>query len=266
MASIGSMSRDTDADALRTRSRRRSFAAFAAAFLIGISVCLGLAGAALYVWDAGYEGRVLAGVQVGGVDLSGLDREEASAKLLAAFGDHEEGAVTVPTAAGDVTVPYADFRRPDVAGMVDAALAAGRTGSPPERALGEIRLAMSGQTIEPRRTVDDSAFAAAVERAVAQIPTPSLDPGVTTDDADTPVTPSESGRTLDAATRGRRDTGRRDSGRRDSGSHSARNTSACRRGSRDQSCDRSDDQRRRRDVRQVEMDDQGIRRAVMGAP
>ena len=59
---------------------------------------------------------------------------------------------------------------------------------------------MSGQTIEPRRTVDDSAFAAAVERAVAQIPTPSLDPGVTTDDADTPVTPSESGRTLDAAT------------------------------------------------------------------
>ena len=57
------MSRDAAADVPRTRSRRRSFAHLAAGFLIGSLFCLGLAGAALYVWDAGYEGRVLAGVR-----------------------------------------------------------------------------------------------------------------------------------------------------------------------------------------------------------
>ena len=103
----------------------------AAGFLIASLLCLGVASAALYIWDAGYEGRVLAGVSVGGVDLSGLDREQASAKLTAAFGEHGAGAATVANAAGDVTGPYADFHRPDIAAMVDAALAAGRTGSPP---------------------------------------------------------------------------------------------------------------------------------------
>ena len=78
----------------------------AAGFLIAFLLCLGVASAALYVWDAGYEGRVLAGVNVGGVDLSGLDREQASAKLTAAFGEHGAGAATVGNAAGDVAAPF----------------------------------------------------------------------------------------------------------------------------------------------------------------
>jgi vancomycin resistance protein YoaR len=200
LASTRSISGEADADAPRRRSRKRSLAAFAAAFLIGALLCLGLAGAALYLWDAGYEGRVLAGVDVGGVDLSGLDREQASAKLLAAFGDHAEGGVSGGTAAGDVTTPVADVRRADITAMVDAALAAGRSGSPAERAFGEIGLAMSGRTIPPRLTAEGSAVGAAVDTAVDQVPTPSLDSGVATDDARTPVTPPESDRSVDAAT------------------------------------------------------------------
>ena len=104
-------------------------------------------------------------------------------------------------------------------------------------------------------------FAAAVERAVAQIPTPSLDSGVTTDDADTPVTPSESGRTLDPATP---DAATADAAT--GGSESARNTSRVSTRDPDQSCDRRMTSDVVVDVRQVEMDDQSIRRAVMGAP
>jgi vancomycin resistance protein YoaR len=171
----------------------------AAGFLIVFLLCLGVAGAALYVWDAGYEGRVLAGVNVGGVDLSGLDREQASAKLTAAFGEHGEGAAAVGNAAGDAAAPLTEFHRADIAAMVDAALAAGRSGSLAERALGEIGLAMSGQTITSRLTVDDSAVAAAVGRAVAQVPAPSLDSGVATDDAETPAPTSESTPPVDQA-------------------------------------------------------------------
>ena len=193
------MSSDAAADVAGRRSRRRSLAMLAAGFLIVFLLCLGVAGAALYVWDAGYEGRVLAGVNVGGVDLSGLDREQASAKLTAAFGEHGAGAAAVGNAAGDVAAPLTAFHQADIAAMVDAALAAGRSGSPAERALGEIGLAMSGQTITSRLTVDDSAVAAADGPAVAQAPSPSLESGVATDDAETPAPSSESTPPVDRA-------------------------------------------------------------------
>ena len=42
-------------------------------------------GAPLYAWDAGYEGRVLPGVSVGSVDLSGMDREAAVAAVASRY-------------------------------------------------------------------------------------------------------------------------------------------------------------------------------------
>ena len=41
--------------------------------------------AGLAAWDAGYDGRVLPGVHVGGVDVSGMDRPTATRALAAAF-------------------------------------------------------------------------------------------------------------------------------------------------------------------------------------
>ena len=44
---------------------------FGVAFLIGLIATLGLGAGALYAYDQQYTGRVLPGVTVGGVDLSG---------------------------------------------------------------------------------------------------------------------------------------------------------------------------------------------------
>ncbi len=201
VASIGSVRAEPTAEVARSRRWPRSLAAFLAAFVVGFALCIGLAGVALVRWDAAYEGRVLPGVDVAGVDLSGLDREGASAALLTAFGSDADGRVVVRTSAGDITVPYTDFsRRPDIPAMVDEAMAVGRTGTPAERALGEVRLAMSHQSLERRLTLDEAALTSAIEQGVARLDRSPIDSDLSMDDAGIHVTPSQAGRTFDGAT------------------------------------------------------------------
>jgi vancomycin resistance protein YoaR len=184
----------------RPRVWPRAIAGFLAGIIIGSVLCAGIAGAGLVAWDARYEGRVLPGISVGGVNLSGLDRDEAGAALAAAFEDYGDGRVVVRTSAGDVTVPYADFaRRPDVDAMVDSALAAGRSGSPAERALAQIQLARTGLDLEPRMVLDETALTEAVERGVARLERPAIDSTVTMRDGAVQTTPAQVGRTFAAA-------------------------------------------------------------------
>ena len=123
-------------------------------FLLGLVLVGGAAAAGLYAWDQSYEGRILPGVSAAGLDLTGLDRAQATAALDKAYDAVTTGRVVVETEAGDVSVPYAQFgRHVDTAAMVDAALRAGRDGTTAERALGEIRLALNGQTIQPTLAV-----------------------------------------------------------------------------------------------------------------
>ena len=64
--------------------RRRLLARFVLAFLIGLAAFLALGAGALYAYDQQYVGRILPGVQVGDVNLSGLDAEEAAASASCA--------------------------------------------------------------------------------------------------------------------------------------------------------------------------------------
>ena len=115
--------------------RRRVWPRLLIGFVIGFILCLGLAAGGLLAYDSGFEGRVLNGVSVGGVDLSGQDRDQATATLTAAYAGFADGQVVVRTSEGDATVPYEAFsRQADVPAMVEAALWIGRTGTPLERA------------------------------------------------------------------------------------------------------------------------------------
>ncbi len=187
-------------DAPVSVTRRRVWPRVLLGFVVGLALGLAVAGGALLAWDAGYEGRVLSGVDVGGVDVSGLTRDEAVAALQAAFGGTQEGRVVIDTAAGPVTVPYtAVARQADIDAMVDAALLTGRTGSPAQRSLAEVRLALSGASIEPLVRFDDAALAARITTALARLDRPAIDSRVTIDAAGVHATPAVAGRTFDAA-------------------------------------------------------------------
>jgi vancomycin resistance protein YoaR len=179
---------------------RRVWRRLLAGFIVGFLLCLGLAGGALLAFDASFEGRVLAGVDVGGVDVSGMDYDGASAALTAAFEGYGDGQVTVKTSAGEIAIPYEAFaRRADVAAMVEVAMGTGRSGSPIERAVAEVRLAASRASVEPRVALDPAALTAAIEGGLAKLERRPIDSQVGIDENGIFTRPARNGRTFDAA-------------------------------------------------------------------
>lgn len=181
--------------------RRASPWRFAVAFAIGLVLVLGIGIAAMAAYDSQYVGRVLPGVRVGTVDLSGMDPATAATSLEAAYGDLATGEIVLAGPDGPLVVPYASLgRRADVDAMVADALGVGRAGNPIERFIADIRTAIRGVTLEPRVTFDAqrtadrlAVLALAYERA------PRDAKVVANGDARRfSVVPGHAGRTLDA--------------------------------------------------------------------
>ena len=136
---------------------------FAVAFLVGLLLATVAGVGALYAYDQQYVGRVLPGVRVGAVDLSGLDPATAASRLRDAYGSLGEGEIVLTTPAGETTISYADFGRgPDIEAMVAEALAIGREGNAIERVVADARTAVRGVTLQPRVTYDPDALAQSI--------------------------------------------------------------------------------------------------------
>ncbi len=181
-------------------ARRRMWPRLVLGFIVGLVASLALAGGGLLAWDAGYEGRVLPGVHVGDVELSGLDRAQAGAALGAGLAGLADGRVVLRTPAGDVSVAYLQFsRRPDVASLTDLAMARGRTGTPLERAVGEVRTALWGDRIQPAAVLDPQQLSAAVARALGWLEQAPVDAQVIKGSTRIYVIGARPGRTFDAS-------------------------------------------------------------------
>lgn len=124
---------------------------------IVIAAALGIAGA--FAFDRAYDGRVLPGISVAGVDAAGLTADELRARLAAV--EIGPSAIEVTTAGRRVTVDVEELgRRLDLDGAIAAALTAGRAAGPlsdlPER----IGILSQGREIGITATVDRAALAA----------------------------------------------------------------------------------------------------------
>ena len=114
-----------------TRSGRTLGARFLVAFLLGLVLVVVLGVGALYAYGQQYAGRILPGVHVGAVDVSGMDSAAARSALADAYGSLSDGRIVVQGPAGQTTISYAQIDRgPDIDTMVSLALAAGRHGEP----------------------------------------------------------------------------------------------------------------------------------------
>jgi vancomycin resistance protein YoaR len=181
------------------RSRARVWLGIVLGFVLGLLVTAGVAAGALAAWDAGYEGRVLPGVGVGGVDLSGLDRSQAEARLSSAFAGYGEGRVVLRADGRNVVVDDGAFsRRADVATMTDRAMAAGRSGTTLERALGEVRQAIWGTDLVPAITLDADALRAAVVAHLGALERDPTSARVVKGETGIDLIPAVAGRTYDA--------------------------------------------------------------------
>jgi vancomycin resistance protein YoaR len=184
----------------RPRRRRSLALRFAASFVVGALLAVGVGVGALYAWGQQFDGRILPGVQVGDTDLGGLTREQAEAKIAGAYGWLGSGAITLTGPDGHATtIEYDDVgRRLDIAAVVDAALAAGRHGEPLADLIGAPRAALHGVTLGSAVQYDRDKLAAAVDTLAGAIDRSPTDASVAVAaDGSFKVTAATDGRTVD---------------------------------------------------------------------
>ena len=144
--------------------RRRTRTRFFVAFLAGLIAVLAIGVGALYAFDQQFSGRVLPGVRVGTVDLSGLSPAEATARLTDAYASFGQGQAVLTYGDLEMAIDYAKIgRKPDVEAMVAEALSVGRSGNTVDRAILNVRTALRGVEITPKVTLDATRLARYVQ-------------------------------------------------------------------------------------------------------
>ena len=179
----------------RTPRARRSFAiGFLGTLLIGLMILTAVSVAVALT----SRGTVLPGVSVGGVDLTGLDRDAAAARLEDELPSLSVGSATVVADGIESVVSYAELGRGyEVEAMLDDAFRVGRGGGPFTDGIQRLRSLVTETSLPVRVHAFDSesldASAAAIARAVSEYP---VDARVTVPDYE--VVPSADGRVLAA--------------------------------------------------------------------
>ena len=179
---------------------RRLLPRFIAAFALGLIAVLVLGVGALYAWGRQYDGRVLPGVRLGSTDLGGLSREDAQARIAAAYGSLGTGQITLNGPDGlKTTISYADLGRgPDTSALLDAAFVAGRDGPPIANLFGAPRAAIHGLTLDPAVAYDRTKLAAVVKTLATTIDQSPADASVAAGPGGTfTVSAAKNGRTVD---------------------------------------------------------------------
>jgi vancomycin resistance protein YoaR len=136
---------------------------FLAAFVIGLLAVLGVGVGALYAYDQQYQDRILPGVHVGDVDVSGLTPAEASTRLHAAYDGFGNGQVVLVAGGKRLAISYAQIHREAaIDSMVERAMAVGRAGNPVERAIANTRTALNGVVLAPQVRYNQNVLTALV--------------------------------------------------------------------------------------------------------
>lgn len=196
------MTMPTEPTAQPSESRRPSVRLrFAVAFLIGLVLTMGLGVGAMYAYDQQYTGRILPGVQIGGVDVSGLTADAARTKLQGAYGNLSEGRIILTGPDGPQVITYAEIgRKLDSDALIAEAMAVGRDGTPIDRAVANARTALNGATLTPRVTFDQKTLSDRIATMAVGLYISPLDASVTTDEKLAySVIPGHSGRSVDPA-------------------------------------------------------------------
>jgi vancomycin resistance protein YoaR len=186
------------APAAATRTRRRSAGKFAIAFAIGAAATLILLCAVAVAAFSVSAGRVVPGVRVGSVDVSGMSRDQVIARLQSTYGYLDQGDVSINTPLGAAQITYQTAgRTPDVEAMADAAMAIGHSGNSVDDAVAMLRSRMTGETVPVVIRLDPTAVAASLRELVGTSNVLPKNAGVAGNDGAFSVTKSTPGIGID---------------------------------------------------------------------
>lgn len=171
------------------RRAARAFAVGTAAFVVFVA-------SAGISYDLLHAGKIIPGVSVGGVDVSGLTRQEAAAVLREELPNPSAGAVTLQLGSSTATIDYADVDRAYALDeMLDAAVAVGGGVA----VVDQLRALNHGVSVQPQMSWDNQALINAVNAAVAGANEGVADAVVARQGATYVVQPAVAGVTFDAS-------------------------------------------------------------------
>ncbi len=148
-----------------------------------------------------HDGRMLPGVDVGGVAVGGLTRAQAEAKLRQTLPDLSEGSLAVRIAGtAPASVSYAELGRDyDMDAMLNQSLGVGRAGHPLDQLASQMRTLMDGVTVPVVATWDAEQLAQRIAAIAAAAEAQPVDAALIRPEGAYEVTPSASGVAVDEA-------------------------------------------------------------------
>ena len=164
-----------------------------------VLVLLALGAIGTYVYASNNAGRILSGVSIGGVSVSGLTPEAAKSTLLSSLPDVSKGALTVT--AGSVTqqIPYSQLSRTyNLDATIDQALKIGRNGNPIDQIGEQLRTMTSGVALTPTVSYDSAALAQRVQQIVATAQVTPVDATISFQNGQYVVTAASDGQQVSA--------------------------------------------------------------------
>jgi vancomycin resistance protein YoaR len=186
----------------RVRSRRHRVvlaARLVLAYAVGLLASLVLVTAAALVAFSAFSNRVVPGVRVGSVDVSGLSRDQVIARLQTDYAYLGQGEITVTTPVGVTKITYQEVgRAPDVEFMADAAMRIGHTGDPIGDAVSILRTAINGQSVPIAVRIDPTAVSVRVRQLAGTSQVPPRDAQATAQNGTFNYSPSTPGHVIDA--------------------------------------------------------------------
>ncbi len=143
-------------DATAAARRGFPFGKLVLAVVAGFVLAVGFGAGALLAYQGQYEGRVYPGVTVDGVDVSGLTREEAIARLESELATYGQGSALIDVEGKKYRITYAAMgRKVDAERLVDLAWAVGRSDDDAlANAIGGVRSYIHGTRIGPLVVID----------------------------------------------------------------------------------------------------------------
>lgn len=171
------------------------------AMLGGLVIFSGLILAIVIGFNMTYAGKIFPGVSVAGVDLSGLEPDEAAALLASRLDYPQRGRILFTDGDKQWLASPAQlgfFLDPQTTAA--AAFRQGRNGSLARRAFSQFDAWYTGLSVSPQYVYDANTAQAFLSNIAIQNDLPKIEPSLSVEGANVVVRPGQTGRTLNIPT------------------------------------------------------------------
>ena len=164
----------------------------AAAILVLLVAAVGV-----YAYDSAHKDQIAEGVKVGGVNVGGLDREQAARRLQRRLVAPLKQPLKVKLGNERYALSAEDVKvHADVDAMVDEAIDASRSWGAPGRVLRELTGGTVEESVPPKVSYSPAAVREFVEEVAGKIDRAPQDASISATGASLNVVPAENGRKL----------------------------------------------------------------------